>query len=158
MNLFRQHFVNIIENAKIKTAIIRRYGFHEDGLRINTAIKMYKLIVRPVLEYCAQTLSNGRYCRQSNLAEPCGFAKELEQLQTEILKKLINCPRSTSPSIVRLFCGVEPLACRLELLKLRYFWKIFKGSEDTIPHKVIKYRKANFLEFNNGFAQEVFNI
>ena len=119
---------------------------------------MYKLIIRPVLEYCSQTLSYGRYSKPSNLAEPYGFAKELEQIQTEILKNLIDCPRSTSPKIVRLFCGVEPLACRLEMLKLRYFWKIMKGPPDSIPHKVIKYRKDRFLGTNKNFAHEAFNI
>ena len=64
-NLFRQHYTKIIERARIKSAIIRRHGFHVDGLRLNTAIRLYKLVIRPLLEYCAQTLSYGRYCQQS---------------------------------------------------------------------------------------------
>ena len=73
------------------------------------------------------------------------------------MKTLINCPRSTSPSIVRLFCGVEPLACRLEILKLRYFWKVLKGRTESIPHKILSHRRDNFSNFNKGFAHEVFN-
>ena len=56
-NLFRIHFSNIVERAKIKVAVISRHGFHEDGLRISTAIKLYKLMIRPLLEYCAQSLA-----------------------------------------------------------------------------------------------------
>ena len=81
-NLFQSHFTSILENAEVKAAIIRRHGFHEDRLRLKTAFKLYKLVIRPVLEYSAQTLSYGRYSQPSLLSEAYGFAKELEQLQT----------------------------------------------------------------------------
>ena len=50
-NLFRTHFSDVIGRAKIKAAIISKQGFHEDGLRISTVIKLYKLLIRPLLEY-----------------------------------------------------------------------------------------------------------
>ena len=157
-NLYRKHFEYITEKARTKSAIISRHGFHEDGLRWQTAIKLYKLVIRPTLEYCAQTLSYSRYSQSSPLEHPSGFAKDLEHLQTQILKNLINCPRSTSPSVVRLFCGVEPLACRLEMLKLRYFWKTLKTPAGLVTSKILKHRMDNFLEHNKGFAHEAFNI
>ena len=141
-NLFRRHYAEIIERANIKSAIISRHGFHEDGLRLHTAIRLYKLVIRPVLEYSAQTLTYGRYSQTSLIAEPAGFAKELEHLQTQILKKLINCPRPSSPVIVHLFCGVEPLSCRFEIFKLRYFWKTFRSSDDAITRRLLEYRKS----------------
>ena len=49
-NLFRTHFSNIVERAKVKAAVIKRHGFHEDGLRISSAIKLYKLMIRPLIE------------------------------------------------------------------------------------------------------------
>ena len=157
-NLFRQHYTSISEKANIKASIISRHGFHEDGLRLNTAIKLYKLVIRPVLEYCAQTLTYNRYNRQPPIAEPCDFAIKLEHLQTQILKKLINCHRSTSPAIVRLFCGIEPLSCRFDILKLRYFWRILKCTPKGLPCRVLEYRRTNFQKFNKGFAHEVFHI
>ena len=157
-NLFRQHYAKITQKARIRSNILKRHGFHEDGLRLKTAIRLYKIVIRPILEYCGQTLSYSRYRQQSRGAEPNGFARELEHLQTQILKNIINCPRSTSPSIVRLFCCVEPLMCRFEMLKLRYFWKTLKCSTDSITHKVLKYRKENLLAIDKGFAHEVFNI
>ena len=87
-NLFRAHFSTIIERAKVKAGIIRRHGFHEDGLRLKTAVKMYKLIIRPVLEYCAQSISYSRYSNPPQLEVPADFSKELEHLQTKILKTL----------------------------------------------------------------------
>ena len=86
------------------------------------------------------------------------FSKKLEHLQTQLLKTLINCPRSTSPAIVRLFCGTEPLTCRLEILKLRYFWKKLHGPADAISTRILKHRRDRFLDTNRGFAHEVFNI
>ena len=157
-NLYRQHFSDIISRSKIKSAIISRHGFHEDGLRLSTAIKLYTLVIRPVLEYSAQTLTYGRYSQRAPLAAPYGFAKELEHNQTQILKKLISCPRSTPPAIVRLFCGVEPIASRLEILKLRYLWKILNSTAETPSQRILKHRQGNFLDFNKGFAHEVFDI
>ena len=156
--LFRLHFQDIIERARIKVGIIKKHGFHEDGLRLQTAIKLYKLQIRPVLEYCAQALSYDRYRKPSDLESSSGFAKELEHLQTQVLKALINCPPATSPAILRLFCGVEPLACRLEILKLRYYWRIIKGPTDATTYKLLRYRKDNFLSFNKGFVHDTFNI
>ena len=137
---------------------MKRHGFHEDGLRLQTAIKLYKLQIRPVLEYCAQALSYDRYSNPSDLEFSTGFSKELEHLQTQTLKALINCPRATSPAILRLFCGVEPLACRLEIQKLRYYWRIIQGLTDAITYKILCYRKDNFLSFNKGLVHETFNI
>ena len=79
-------------------------------------------------------------------------------MQTQLLKTLINCPRSTSPAIVRLFCGTEPLVSRLEILKLRYFWKILKGPANAICFRILKYRRDRFLDSSRGFAREVFDI
>ena len=103
-NLFRTHFSTILDKAKVKAAVIRRHGFHEDGLRISTAIKLYKIMIRPLLE------SYARYSSPVRLEESTDFSKELEQLQTQTFKTVTNCPREISPSIVRLYCGVEPLA------------------------------------------------
>ena len=157
-NLFRTHFSDIVERSKLKASVIRRHGFHEDGLRISTAIRLYKLIIRPLLEYCAQSLFYTRYNKAAQSTVANDLAKELEHFQTQTLKTLINCPRSTSPSIVRLFCGVEPLACRLEMLKLRYFWKVLNGPKENITYKILSHRRENFSNFNIGFAHEAFNI
>ena len=111
-----------------------------------------------MLEFSAQSLL---YAPYSQAAQPdvvgC-FAQKLEHLQTQILKSLINCPRATSPAIVRLFCGTEPLVCRLEILKLRYFWKMSHGPADALCSLILKYRRDRFLDFNIGFSRTVFNI
>ena len=114
--------------------------------------------MRPILEFSAQSLTYTPYSQSFNSQENNRYAKKLEHFQTQILKTLINCPRSTSPAIVRLFCGTEPLACRLDILKLRYLWKMVNGPADAITLKIFRYRKERLLEFSKGFARDIFNI
>ena len=62
-NLFKIHFSSILERAKVRVALISKYGFDQDGLRLDSAIRLYKLQVRPILEYCAQSITFFRYAQ-----------------------------------------------------------------------------------------------
>ena len=44
--LYRNHFAEIIERAERKVQCIKHLGFHQDGLRPQTAVRMYKVLVR----------------------------------------------------------------------------------------------------------------
>ena len=157
-NLFKAHFQYNLQKAKTKAAAIRCHVFGTPGFRIKSSVKLYKLQVRPLLEFSAQSLSFFPYSQHAHPDVVGRFAKRLEHLQTQLLKSLIHCPRATSPAIARLFCGTEPLACRLEILKLRYFWKMSRSPANALCSSILKYRRDRFLDFNKGFAQEVFNI
>ena len=157
-NLFKDHFDYILKRAKTRVATIRGLGFSKNGFRVKSSVRLYKLLVRPILEFCAQTLMYALYSHSLSARDSCYYAKKLEHFQTQVLKNLINCPRSTSPAIVRLFTGTEPLACRLEIMKLRYFWKTLHGPKDALTYKILTYRKERLLDFSKGFAQHVFNI
>ena len=56
-SLYINHFRNTMEKAEKRLHCISHYGFHRDGLRTETAIKLYKLMVRPILEYGSQVLT-----------------------------------------------------------------------------------------------------
>ena len=128
-------------------------GFNRDGLRPETALKLYKLLIRPILEYGGQVLTyvysyfNSIRSEVRSLDEITGFVKKLEHFQTQALKNLLGAPKSTSPAIVRLFSGVSPFSSRLDLLKLRYFWKKYdaESTHQDIASKIISYRKKFFL-------------
>ena len=163
-NLFTDHFKKTIEKAEKRLHCISHYGFHRDGLKPESTMKLYKLMVRPILEYGAQVLTYQKYCLQSAIDIPKSLNKltvienKLEHFQTQALKKLIGCPKSTPPAVVRLFTGVEPLKCRLDMLKLRYFWKLTHSNDPCIITRVFKHRKRTFLSTKNGFIHEVFNL
>ena len=156
-NLFKAHFHLILQKAKTRSAAIRCHVYGNRGFRIKSSVKLYKLQVRPLLEFSAQSLLYAPYSAAQQVGMGC-FALKLEHLQTQTLKSLINCPRATCPAVVRLFCGTEPLVSRLEILKLRYFWKMSHGPADALCSLILKHRRDRFLDFNIGFARDVFNI
>ena len=126
--LYRDHFSKIMEKAKRRIQCIKHLGYHKDGLRPETALKMYKVLVRPLLEYGTQVISYKRHYQRSSRAltsldKPTFFMEDLEHFQTQALKTLLHCPRNVSPSLVRLFTRVGPIASRVDMLKLRYYWR-----------------------------------
>ena len=100
-NLFTDHFKKTIEKAEKRLHCISHYGFHRDGLKPESTMKLYKLMVRPILEYGAQVLTYQKYCLQSSIDIPKSLNKltaienKLEHFQTQALKKLIGSPKST---------------------------------------------------------------
>ena len=108
---------------------------------------MYRLLKRPILEYAAQVLLDQHYYLHStmvksrSLDEATDFVKKIEHFQTQALKYLLGCPKSSSPAIVRLFAGVEPMAGRLDLLRLRYFWKLYHS--DTSNNASLSFRRTS---------------
>ena len=52
-SLYNKHISQMIAKAETRVNAIRHMGFHSDGLRPETSTKMYKVIVRPILEYAA---------------------------------------------------------------------------------------------------------
>ena len=92
--------------------------------------------------------------------EITGFVKKLEHFQTQALKNLLGAPKSCSPAVIRLFAGVAPFSNRLDLLKLRYFWKKYDSNivKYDISSQLIFYRKKKFLATSKGFIHEVFDL
>ena len=153
-----------MQKAERRLQCIRHYGFHKDGLRTETSVRTYKLLDRPILEFGSQVLIYRNYfivskTRKSiDIAELTAHAKKLEHFQTQLLKRLLNCPRHVPPTIVRLFSGVEPLTARLDLLKLRFFWRLLKTKKLSVSKTVYDFKKKRFLSSSKGFLHEVFNL
>ena len=89
-SLYSKHISQIIAKAETRVNATRHMGFHSDGLRPETSIKMYKVIVRPILEYAAQVLSYKHYYfkeRECTVIEkPSSVTKRLEKFQNKVLK------------------------------------------------------------------------
>ena len=76
----------------------------------------------------------------------------------KVLKKLISCPKNTPTAIVRLITGTMPMSARIDMLKLRYFWKLHHDQTDNVAHLVYKELRKKFLKGPVGFVHEIFNI
>ena len=162
-SLYTRHFKSVIEKAEKRINCVRHFGFHSDGLRPATSIGMYKVLVRPILEYASQVLSYRHYYFTSprkprTVFEPTDFLLKLEQLQNRTLKLLIPCPRSTPCCLLRLLTGTISLVAHIDILKLRYFWNLTHSEIKSFAHEIYKYKRTNFLESNIGYVHEIFNL
>ena len=127
-SLITKHVSHVIEKAEKRVNCIRHFGFTADGLRPQTSVEMYKILVRPILEYAAQVLNyRHHYFRKAGNLNPLQPQPDMiptfEKFQNKVLKTLIPCPRSTPPALLRIMFGTVPFFCRVDMLKLRYFWK-----------------------------------
>ena len=100
-SLITHHISKILEKADRRINCIRHFGFQSDGLRPVTSVMMYKTLVRPILEYAAQTLRYQHYYYQSGKKDKAekkatdDQTVKLEAFQNKVLKKLVPCPKST---------------------------------------------------------------
>ena len=160
--LYSNHIARVLEKAETRANVIRHLGFHRDGLRPLTSIRMYKTLVRPTLEYAAQVLSYKHYYfterKTVNVIESPDMIKMLEKFQNRTLKKLVSSPRNTPPAAVRVLSGTMAISARIDILKLRYFWKLMHMGNDNVAHILYKEMRKKFLEGAVGYVHEVFNI
>ena len=123
---------------------------------------MYKRLVRPTLEYAAQLLSYKHYYfmdkRCVSLEETPDMIKRLEKFQNRTLKKLVSNPKNTPLEVVRILTGTVAISSRIDILKLRYLWKLIHTGNDNLAHKVYKEQREKFLDGEAGYIHEIFNI
>ena len=154
----------ILEKAEDRANCLRHLGFNRDGLRPETSLRMYKILVRPILEYASQVLSYRHYYLKSKidrgayLARTDAYFQKLEAFQNRVLKKLIPCPINTPPAAVRQFAGTMPMAARVEILKLRYLWKISHADDINFAFSVNNNKKNELHKTKVGFTHEVRSV
>ena len=161
-SLYGKHVAQVLEKADVRAKVIRHKGFQSDGLRPETAIRLYKTLVRPILEYASQVLSYKHYYfteRQGDkIEDPTGMIMWLEKFQNRILKKLVPCPKKTPPAMLRLLTGTMPISGRIDMLKLRYFWRLQHTKEEKDAKKVYLELRERLLYSNVGYIHEIFNL
>ena len=108
------------------------------------------------MSYKHYYFKENRKCRDISI--PDIHVQKLEAFQNRVLKRLFPSPKQTSPAVLRLISGTMPISARIDILKLRYFWKISHSNEDNYAHIILNYKRRFFLESNVGFVHEIFNI
>jgi len=127
---FKSHHERIISKAEVRLNMVKFLGLSKDGLRLPTAIRLYKLLIRPIMEYAAPILS---YSKSQLL--------KYERFQLKCLKTLIGLQHfGTLSAGVRLLAGVEPMKSRFDFLKIKYFHKLRMMGHDRIVYKVFRHR------------------
>ena len=118
----------------------------------------------PILEYFSQVLSyrhnylNSKINRGAFFARADAYVQKLEAFQNRVLKKLIPCPKNTPPATVRLFAGIMPMAARIEILKLRFLWKISHAGDKNMAFSLYNQKKNELHKTKVGFTHEVFTL
>ena len=80
-----------MEKARARLARVRILGFHKDGLRPETSVRLYKSLIRPILEFMGSVIEL-----------PESQIIELEKFQNECLRSLLGLPVSTHGSLLGL--------------------------------------------------------
>ena len=74
-----------------RVGVVSLLGLHLDGLNPVTAIRLYKSLIRPILEFGAQIVP---YSKKQ--------IEELEIVQNHALRRLLGLHHNVKPAIVRL--------------------------------------------------------
>ena len=129
--VYRTFFKKMLSKAATRLASLRLLGFHKDGLRIETAVRLYKLLVRPILEFGAAVI-------------PFAASQiiELEKFQAKALRELLALMPNAKAETVRLLSGVEPIACRRDALLLNHFHRL-RNSEKPVIVSLLKSQMQN---------------
>ena len=124
----------ILQKAKKRAGVVSLLGNSYDTLRPATAIRLYKSLVRPILEFGGQVVhySEKQLC-------------ELEKAQLSIVKRLLGLHPNVRAETVRLTAGVEPIKARIHQLKLSYFHKIRTCNRNRLLSKVFRARFCDFV-------------
>ena len=73
-----------LERAEVRIARVRGFGFHQDSLLHATAVRLYKALVRPILEFATQVVSFSK-----------SQVSDLERFQCRALRSLVGLPQTT---------------------------------------------------------------
>ena len=71
---------------------------------------------------------------------------------------MFPCPKNTPPAAVRLLAGIMPIAARIEILKLRYFWKISHADDKNLAFSLYEFKRKELHKTKVGFTHEVFKL
>ena len=126
-----------MEKVRARLARVRTLGFHKDGLRPETAVRLYKSLIRPILEFMGSVIEL-----------PENQINVLERFQNECLRSFLGLPVSTHGSLLRLISGVEPLGARFDILKIGYYSRI--SSKFDKNRAVYSLVSKDFERFNFG--------
>jgi hypothetical protein len=99
-----------IENSKKAIREFSRIGFRLGGLRERTKILLYKVFIRPKMEYGLSVLPN-----------TCQVIQQLESLQYQALWTMTSQKQGYPGAVLRALSCVQTMRCRAEELKGKWF-------------------------------------
>ena len=141
---FARYFELIERKAQARSMVVRFLGAKRDGLRPKTGLLLYKLLVRPIMEYATPVI-----CFNKKQME------KLETLQNGAIKAACGLRYNTKTESVRIVTGIESLQLRMAFLKLKHLYRIQTKPSNSLVHVILKeIQNQHRSEKRPGFLSE----
>ena len=142
---FGKYFSKIEKKARSRLLVSRFLGAKKDGLRPKTGLRLYKMLVRPILEYACPVV-----CFTNTQIE------KLEKLQNFAIKTACGLRHNTKTASVRVISGIEPIQTRFAYLKLKHLYRILQKPKQSPVSEI--FRGIQAQSHRPGFLAECQNI
>jgi hypothetical protein len=107
----------MLVSATRAAASLAALGLHSGRFPVPPAVRAYKSLVRPLLEYAAEVVSLAPWT-------------EAEQLQSRVARRILQCPLRASGTAARGELALPALETRWLLLRLLFWGKLQRAGDD----------------------------
>ena len=142
---FGKYFDKIESKAQARLMVTRFLGAKKDGLRPKTGLRLYKMLVRPILEYACPVI----YFNKTQI-------KKLESLQNNAIKTACGLRFNTKTESVRVVSGIEPIQTRFAYLKLKHLYRILQKPKQSLVSEI--FHEIRMQNHRPGFLAECKDI
>lgn len=133
---WRNHIEHVTSKAARAVGMIRKLGHRRTGLRRDTLIMIYRMYVRPILEFGCVLFSGG----------PAYKINPLVLLEREALRICLGLPKFVAINILYQEARLPTLVCRFRILTVKTYLNIYASSLRRSQYVFIKESSAFFEE------------
>lgn len=130
------HIEHIKSKATRNIGMLRKLGRHPTGLRRDNLLMIYRMYVRPILEFGCVLFSGG----------PAYKINPLVLLEREALRSCLGVPKFTANSVLYQEARVPTLTCRFRILTVKTYLKIYASSLRRLQFVFISESRSFFNE------------
>ena len=115
-----------LEKAEGRLNFVGAMGINSGMLSVKAADKVWKALVRPIVEYGAEIWGGGDW-------------EDGEKLQRSMGKRILGLKESTTNEVVRGEMGWWSMKARRDMIRLRYWRKILNMGQERLTKKVYEW-------------------
>ena len=136
----------LLEKAKKRLAQTWGMGIQSGALTVRAAEKVWKAIVRPIVEYGAEVWGEEGW-------------EEAEKLQREMGKRILGLNESTNNVVVLGELGWWTMKARRDMMRLRYWRKLLNMGQERLPRRAyeweIRRKERNWSTYTEELLKEL---
>jgi len=128
---WKEHVESLIGKTQKKMKAIFGLGVGR-GLSVRALMRGWEVLVRPLLEFSCE-IWGGKVWNQ------------LESLQHEMGRRVLGVSRLTARQVIQGELGLQRLRARRAFLRIRFWSKLVKMSEDRLVKRIYLARREDFM-------------